>query len=208
VSAASCVHEQRFVRRWLRLFTRGLFHQYRNHAVGLDYLTHLHLSNGFDKVLIVVDHVTRMAHFMPCTKTVIAEETVTLFSHGVYSLHGLPRVLVSDRDPKFVSGFWETLWRRLGTRLNMSSCRHPERDGMTERVNNTFQQLLRCFCCYDGTDWTAMLPQVDFAYNASLALGVERTPLRLTLGSLTRSPLICSSACDHLSHFRKTRQIG
>jgi hypothetical protein len=96
---------------------------------GLDYLTHLHVSNGFDSVLIVVNYLTRMAHFMPCTKSVTAEETPTLFLQGVYRLHGLPRVMVRDRDPKFVNGLWQTFWRRLGTRLNMSSSRHPETDG-------------------------------------------------------------------------------
>jgi hypothetical protein len=90
------------------------------HTIGLDYLKHLPESNGFNIVLIVVDHLTRMAHFLPYTETVTAEETATLFLQGVYRLHGLPRVLVSDRDPKFVSGFWHTLWRRLGTRQNMS----------------------------------------------------------------------------------------
>jgi hypothetical protein len=83
----------------------------------------------------VVDHLTRIAHFPPCRETVIV---LTLFLQGVYRLHGLPRVLVCDRDPKFVSGFWQTLWRRLGTRLNMSSSRHPQTDGLTKRVNNTF----------------------------------------------------------------------
>jgi hypothetical protein len=95
------------------------------HIVGLDYFTHLHVSNGFDSVLTVVDHMTRMAHFMPCTESVTVEENATLFLHGVYRLHGLPRVLASDRDPKFVSGFSHTLSRRLGTRLNMSFSRHP-----------------------------------------------------------------------------------
>jgi hypothetical protein len=108
------------------------------HTFGFDYLTHLPKSNGFNIVLIVVDHLTRMAHFLLCTESVTAEETATLFLQEVYRLHGLPRVLVSDRDPKFVSAFWQTLWRRLGTRLNMSSSRHPETDGLTERVNNTF----------------------------------------------------------------------
>jgi hypothetical protein len=89
---------------------------------------------------------------------------------------------MSDRNPKFVSGFWQTLWQRLETRLNMSSNRHPETDGMTERVNNTFQQLLRCFCCHDGSDWTTLLPQVKFAYNASRALGIEHTPFEANFG--------------------------
>jgi hypothetical protein len=84
----------------------------------------------------------------------------------------VPRVLISDRDPKFVSGFRETLWRRLGARLNMSSCRHPETYGLTGHVNNTFQRLLRSICFYDGFDWIALLPQVEFAYNAFRALGI------------------------------------
>jgi transposase InsO family protein len=123
-----------------------------------------------------------MAHFLPCIETVTAEETATSFLHGVYRLHGLPRVLVSDRDPKFVTGFLQTLWRRLGTRLNMSSIRHPKTNGLTKRVNITFQQLLRCFCCYDGSDWTTLLPQVEFAYNASRALGIEQTPVEADFG--------------------------
>jgi transposase InsO family protein len=130
-----------------------------------------------------------MAHFLPCTETVTAEETATLFLHGVYRLHGLPRVLISDRDPKFVSAFCQTLWRRLGTRLNMSSSRHPKTYGLTERVNNTFQQLLHFFCCYDGSDWTTLLPQVElFAYNASRALGIEHTPFEANFGFSPEEP--------------------
>jgi transposase InsO family protein len=158
------------------------------HTIGLDYLTHLHESNGFDSVLIVVDHVTRMAHFLPCKETVTAEETATLFLQGVYLLHGLPRVMISDRDPKFISGFWQTHWRRLGTPLNMSSSRHPKTNGLTERVSNTFQQLLRCLCCHDGSDWTALLPQVEFAYNASRALGIEHTPTEAYFGFSPKEP--------------------
>jgi hypothetical protein len=95
--------------------------------------------------------------------------------------------MVSDRDPKFIIGFWQTLWRRLGTRLNMSSCRHHETYGVTERVN-TFHVLLHCFCCYDGSDWTTLLPQVEFAYNASRALGIEHTPFEANFGFSPEEP--------------------
>jgi hypothetical protein len=110
------------------------------------------------------------------------------FLHGIYRLHGLPRVLVNDRDPKFVNGFSQTLWRRLGTRMNMCSYRHPEKDGLSERVNNTFQQLLLCSCCYDGSNWTYMLPQVEVAYNASRALGIEHTPFEANFGLSLEEP--------------------
>jgi hypothetical protein len=71
----------------------------------------------------------------------------------------------------------------------MSSCRHPETDGLTERVNITFQHLLRCFCCYDGSDWTTLLPQVEFAYNAWRALRIEHTPFEANLGFSPKEPL-------------------
>jgi hypothetical protein len=70
----------------------------------------------------------------------------------------------------------------------MSSSRHPETDGLTERVNNTFQQLLRCLCCYDGSNWTTLLPQVEFAYNASHALGIEHTPFEASFGFSLEEP--------------------
>jgi hypothetical protein len=125
---------------------------------------------------------------MPCTKSVTAEEIATLLVQAVYRLHGLPRVLVSDRDPKFVIGFSQTLWRRLGTRLSMSSNRHPKTNGLTERINITFQQLHRCFCCCDETNWTSMLLQVEFAYNASRALGIEHTPFEAYFGFSPEKP--------------------
>jgi putative transposase len=71
----------------------------------------------------------------------------------------------------------------------MSSSRHPEINGLTERVNNTFQQLLRCLFCYDGSDWTTLLPQVEFAYNASRALGIEHTPIEANFRFSPEEPL-------------------
>jgi putative transposase len=121
------------------------------------------------------------------TKSVTREKNATLFLHGVYRLHGLPRVLISDRDPKFVSGFCQILGRGLGTRLSMSSSQH-QTDGLTERVNITFQELSRCFCCYDGSTWTYMLPQVEFAYNATRALGIEYTPFEADFGISLEDP--------------------
>jgi hypothetical protein len=70
----------------------------------------------------------------------------------------------------------------------MSSIRQPETDGLTERVNSTFRQLLRCFCCYDGCDWTTLLPQVEFAYNAFRALGIEHTPFEASFGFSPKEP--------------------
>jgi hypothetical protein len=77
-------------------------------TIGLDFLIHLRVSASFDPVLVVIIHLTRMTHFFSCTKEITSEETAKVFLQGVYRLHGLPRVLVSERDPRFVNAFWQT----------------------------------------------------------------------------------------------------
>jgi hypothetical protein len=92
------------------------------HTFGLDYLRHLHVRHVVYNVLIVAYHLTRMAHCLPCVGTITSKENANCFfkKSKDYMV-----CLASDRDPKFVIGFWEALWRRLGTRLNMSFSRHP-----------------------------------------------------------------------------------
>jgi hypothetical protein len=69
-----------------------------------------------------------------------------------------------------------------------STCLLVETDGLTDRVNSTLLQLLRCFCCYDGTNWTNLLPHVEFAYNATRALGIEHTPFGANFGFFREEP--------------------
>jgi hypothetical protein len=168
------------------------------------------VSNGFDNVLIVVDRLTQMANFLPCTQSVTAEENTNLVLQGLYRLHGLPRLLVSNRDPKFANSFWQTLGRRHETRLNMSSSRHMETYGLTERVSNTFQQLLRCFLCYNGFNWTNTFASCKWNPRTTLLVRQELStlPSRLILGSLLRSLLAYCSARDLQFQFRKTDQSG
>ena len=77
------------------------------------------MVKGYDAVLVTFDHLTRMAHFAPCCSGTTTKQTAELFVKEVIRLHGVPQVLVSDRDPLFTADFWASLWQLLGTRLNM-----------------------------------------------------------------------------------------
>ncbi|GJP76087.1 hypothetical protein CLOP_g6470 [Closterium sp. NIES-67] len=115
--------------------------------VTMDFVTELPARpSGNDAVLVVVDRLTKMAHFAPCRTTITAEETARLFISTVVRLHGIPAAIISDRDPKFTSKFWQDTWARYGMRLQFSSAYHPQTDGQTERTNQMMEQLIRTNC--------------------------------------------------------------
>ena len=96
-------------------------------------------KDGYDAIVVFVDRLSKMVHFAAVKTTVTAPELAKVFFDTVFKLHGMPRVIVSDRDPKFTSLFWKALFKCMNTKLAMSTAFHPETDGQTERSNKTLK---------------------------------------------------------------------
>ena len=123
---------------------------------------------GHNSIYIVVHRFSKMAHFIACRKINDAQHVTDLFFKEVVRLHGMPRTIVSDRDAKFLSYFWKTLWGKLGTKLLFSTTCHPQTDGQTEVVNRTLSQLLRTMVKRNLKSWEDCLPHIEFAYYRSV----------------------------------------
>jgi hypothetical protein len=153
----------------------------------MDFMVSLSSSRGCDVIMVVVDQFNKMAHFIPTKESATAQETGRLFFTHVFKHHGLPKDIMSDRDPKFTSKFWRALWKCMGSKLKMSTSFQPQTDGQTERVNLVIQQFLRNYVAADQQDWVDHLELAKFYYNNSEHLVTGDTPFEMVTG---KSPIV------------------
>ncbi|KAG8489261.1 hypothetical protein CXB51_017317 [Gossypium anomalum] len=146
-------------------------------------------KTGKDSIFIVVDRFSKMSHFIACTKTDDAVHVANLFFRDIVRLHGIPRTIVSDRDTKFLSHFWRSLWGKLGTKLLFSTTCHPQTDGQTEVVNRVLSTLLRAIVRKNLKTWEDCLPHIEFAYNRSVHSATKFSPFEIVYGFNPLTPL-------------------
>ena len=159
-------------------------------SVSLDWITDLPPSHYHDAILVVVDRLTKMAVFIPTTKSMSAADVAALFLREVVRVHGLPESLISDRDTVFTSHFWRRLIELLGIKANRSTAFHPQTDGQTERMNSVLEQYLRIYCDYQQTDWASLINMAEFSYNNSRHSATTLTPFFANYGFHPRMSLL------------------
>ena len=160
-------------------------------VVTMDLITGLPITRigQHDAIVVFVDKLSKMVHYVPCTTTVDAPSLAKIFFREVVRLHGVPNVIISDRDPRFTSHFWTALWKELGTKLNMSTAYHPQTDGQTENANRTLENTLRSYVSYHQDDWDERLTAAEIAVNNSNHSSTGFTPYYLNSGQHPRLPL-------------------
>lgn len=157
-------------------------------SISMDFVVKLPISfdpatkSSFDSIWVVVDRLTKYAYFIPCNETMTASEFAFLFLRHIFSSHGLPREIVSDRGSLFVSKFVSSFCKLANIHQALSTAFHPQTDGQTEIMNQFLEQYLRSFVNYDQDNWVELLPLGQFAYNNSLQASTKLTPFFANFG--------------------------
>ncbi len=159
-------------------------------SISMDLITQLpETAAGHDAIVVFVDRLTKMTHFAAATTNIGSAELADILYDTVIKLHGTPKSIVSDRDPRITSAFWRQLMARLGTTLALSTAYHPQTDGQTERMNRVLEEMLRHYIDPTQTDWDKHLASAEFASNNAYHEGIRTTPFYLNYGHHPRTPL-------------------
>jgi transposase InsO family protein len=124
-------------------------------------------SRNHDSIWVVVDRLTKTAHFIIVNSTYSAKDYAEVYLDRIVRLHGIPKTIISDRGPQFIARFWEQLHENLGTKLICSSTYHPQTDGQMERVNQIIEDMLRACIIHFDKRWDKCLALAEFSYNNS-----------------------------------------
>nr|GEU47144.1 reverse transcriptase domain-containing protein [Tanacetum cinerariifolium] len=153
--------------------------------------------SGYDSIWVIVDRLTKSAHFLPVKTTDSMEKLTQLYLKDVVYRHGVPISIISERDSKFTSRFWRSLQEALGTRLDMSTAYHLETDGQSERTIQTLEYMLRACVIDFGGSWNRHFPLVEFSYNNSYHASIKVAPFEALYGRKCRSPVGWSEVGDN-----------
>lgn len=150
--------------------------------VSMDFIVGLPQSRGYTVIMVVVDRLSKYAHFVPLPTHFDALRVAQLFITTVVRHHGFPKTLVSDRDSVFLNATWEEMLRLSGTKLQFLTAYHPQSDGQTEVRNRGLEQYLRAFAADKPSTWGNLLPWAELALNCFYHAGIGMSPYQALYG--------------------------
>lgn len=180
--------------------------------VSVDLIGPLPESKGFDAIMVVVDRFSKKIEAIPTNVELSSLGAAKHFRDYVFKHHGLPRKVISDRGPQFVSNFMKDLMKLLGIEGNPSTAFHPQTDGQTERINQEIEQYLRIFINQRQDDWADWLPLAQFSYNDKIHQSTGYSPFYLNYGQHPykggepRGPIRNQAAEDFVTEIKDIRK--
>ncbi|GJX78764.1 putative reverse transcriptase domain-containing protein [Tanacetum coccineum] len=158
--------------------------------ITMDFITKLPKSSqGFDTIWVIVDRLTKSAHFLPIRENDPLDKLARLYLNRIVARHGIPVSIICDRDGRFTSNFWKSFQKALGTDISMSTAYHPETDGQSERTIQTLEDMLRACVIDFGKGWVKHLPLAEFSYNNSYHASIKAAPFEALYNRKCRSPV-------------------
>jgi hypothetical protein len=158
--------------------------------ISMDFIVGLpHTRDGNDSIWVIVDRLTKVAHFILIKTTYSGAQLAELYMLRSVCLHGVPKKIVSDRGTRFTSHFWKRLHDSIDTKLNFSSAYYPQIDGQTERTNQVLEDMLRACAIKHGRSWDKSFPYAEFSYNNSYQASLKMAPFEALYGRKCRTPL-------------------
>ena len=148
--------------------------------------------------MVVVNKLSKENHFIPVKTTHKAANIAEIFLKKIFRLHGIPKVIISDRDPKFTGNFWKSLFKGLNITLNFSTSFHPQMDVQTERENQVLEYMLRMYVKEQPSKWEDYLHLVDFAYDNHYQASARYNPFEILYGRKCNTPISWSNPVDRL----------
>ncbi|GKD72255.1 reverse transcriptase domain-containing protein, partial [Tanacetum coccineum] len=154
----------------------------------MDFITKLPKSSyGFDTIWVIVDQLTKSAHFLPIRENDPLDKLARLYLNRIVARHGIHASIICDSDGRFTSNFWRSFQKALGTDISMSTAYHPETDGQSERTIQTLEDMLRACVINFSKGWVLHLPLAEFSYNNSYHASIKAAPYEALYGQKCRS---------------------
>ncbi|GJR16555.1 reverse transcriptase domain-containing protein [Tanacetum coccineum] len=183
--------------RPLGLLQQPKIPEWKCEKIVMDFITKLpRSSSGHDAIWVIVDRLTKSAHFLEIREDYSMEKLARLYIDEIVARHGVPTSIISNRDGRFTSRFWQMMQKALGTRLDMSMTNHPQTDGQSEHTIQTLEDMLRACVIDFGGSWNIHLPLAEFSYNNSYHSSIRCAPFEALYGKKCRSPVLWDEIGD------------